>query len=271
MKRIRTLDVSIYTVGGALALAMLSACSSGTAEPTGSGGGNTTSSTAASTTTGSDSTSTATGSTTSTGGPTTPSICDNNIHEITVDNGFIDDFETDKVFPGWYSFADTLDANHKKIAREASGAVATLMSAHVSATGIKAPTAGGFGAGFGFGMKDAAMTCAGVSAFDGVSFWAKGTSAADNALRFQVVVAATQAKADGGDCETNCYNHPGKSVTLTADWKQYTIKWADLAGAVKVNGIILGLNWITTGPDYDVSIDEVTLFAGTAPTGPIGK
>jgi hypothetical protein len=145
------------------------------------------------------------------------------------------------------------------------------MAGHLSATGIKAPTAGGFGAGFGFGMKDANMTCAGVKAFDGVSFWAKGTSAADNALRFQVVVAATQAKADGGDCETNCYNHPGKSITLTADWKQYTVKWSELAGAVKVDGVILGFNWITTGPDFDVWIDETTLFAGSAPPGPIGK
>lgn len=270
MKRIRALDMSIYTVGGAIALALVSACSSGTEEPT--GGGGTSGSTTAASTTGSDSTST--GSTTSssgTGGSATPSICDNNTHAVTVDNGFVDDFETDKTFGGWYSFADTEAANYKKIAAEAGGAASTTMSGRVSATGIKAPTAGGFGAGFGFGLKDAAMTCADVSAFDGVSFWAKGTSAADNSLRFQVVVAATQAKADGGDCEKNCYNHPGKSITLTADWKQYTVKWAELAGAVKVNGIVLGLNWITTGPDFDVSIDEVTFFAGTAPPGPIGK
>ena len=270
MKHMRTLDMSIYTVGGALTLALVSACSSGTGEPSGGTGGANNDPTT-STTGGNSTTTSSAGSTSSTGGSSTPSICDNNIHELTADNGFVDDFETDKVFAGWYSFADTDAANFKKIATEAGGAAATTKAGHVSATGIKAPTAGGFGAGFGFGLKDAAMTCAGVKAFDGVSFWAKGTSAADNTLRFQVVVAATQAKADGGDCEKNCYNHPGKSITLTADWKQYTIKWADLAGAVKVEGVILGLNWITTGPDFDVWIDEATLFAGTAPPGPIGK
>jgi len=274
MKRIRALNVSIYTGGCALAVALLAACSSGTGEPTGGGGTGGGSDSTTTTTSGGTTTTTSGGTTSSssgTGGSSAPSICDNNIHELTIDNAFVDDFETDKVFPGWYSFADTDTAKFSKIAREAGGALKTLMAGHVSATGIKAPTAGGFGAGFGFGMKDANMTCAGVKAFDGVSFWAKGTSAADNALRFQVVVAATQAKADGGDCETNCYNHPGKSVTLTADWKQYSIKWSDLAGAVKVNGVILGFNWITTGPDFDVWVDEVSLFAGTAPTGPIGK
>ena len=269
MKHMRALDMSIYTVGGALTLALVSACSSGTGEPTGGAGGETSTATS---TTGSDaSSSSSASSTSSTGGSSTPSICDNNVHELTVDNGFVDDFETNTVFAGWYSFADTAAANFKKIASEAGGAAATTMAGHVSATGIKAPTAGGFGAGFGFGLKDANMTCAGVKAFDGVSFWAKGTSAADNSLRFQVVVAATQAKDDGGDCVTGCYNHPGKSITLTADWKQYTVKWSELAGAVKVDGVILGLNWITTGPDFDVWIDEATLFAGAAPPGPIGK
>ena len=144
------------------------------------------------------------------------------------------------------------------------------MAGHVSATGVKAPTAGGFGAGFGFGMKDGQMRCAGIAAFDGVSFWAKGTAGANNALTFQAVLAATQAVADGGDCTANCFNHPAKAITLTADWKQYTVLWTELAGTHKVNGVIIGLNWITPGPAFDISVDEVTLFKGTAPTGPVG-
>src|SRR5690349_17795860 len=129
MKCIRALDMSIYTVGGAIALALVSACSSGTAEPTGgggSGGGNTT----PTSTTGGDSTSGTTSATSSssTGGSSTPSICDNNTHVVTVDNGFVDDFETDKVFKGWYSFADTEPANYKVIAAQAGGAATTTMS-----------------------------------------------------------------------------------------------------------------------------------------------
>jgi hypothetical protein len=119
-------------------------------------------------------------------------------------------------------------------------------------------------------MKDDLGNCAGISAFDGISFWAKGTAGANNALTFQAVLAATQAVQDGGDCTANCYNHPSKTITLTADWQQYTATWAELVGPVSVDGIILGLNWITPGPAFDIWVDEVTLYAGTAPTGPVG-
>src|SRR4051812_22160835 len=104
MKRTRALNVSISTVGGAFALAMVAACGSGTVDPTGSGGGSTsaggtTTGDAAGTTTGAGTTS---ASGTGGGAPAAPSICDNNIHEIAATNGFVDDFETDTVFPGWY-------------------------------------------------------------------------------------------------------------------------------------------------------------------------
>ncbi|WP_170228901.1 hypothetical protein [Polyangium fumosum] len=266
MKRNRALHLSIYTVCGALALA--SACSSGTGDPNGGAGVGSASSSGSG---GGSSSSSSAGGSGGSGGSAPPSVCDDNVRVLTVDDAFVDDFETDMAFPGWYSFADTEAANFSKIAREGEGAVTTTMAAHVSGTGIKAPTDGGFGAGFGFGLKDANGACAGISAFDGISFWAKGTAGADNALRLQAVHPATQAKADGGDCETNCYNHPGKSITLTSEWKQYTIKWNELAGSVQVKDVILGLSWITPGPDFDIWIDEVTLFAGTAPTGPIGK
>ncbi|MDC3981541.1 hypothetical protein [Polyangium jinanense] len=268
MKRIPALHVSIYTVVCALAFA--SACSSGTGDPNGGAGAASGSGTGG----GSSSSSSAGGSGGdggAGGGPSPDSVCYNNVRVLTVDDAFVDDFETDMAFPGWYSFADTDAANFDKIAREGEGAVVTTMAGHVSATGVKAPTDGGFGAGFGFGLKDANGACAGVSAFEGISFWAKGTAGADNALRVQAVHPATQAKADGGDCETNCYNHPGKNITLTSEWKQYTVKWSELAGSVQVKDVILGLSWITPGPDFDIWIDEVTLFSGTAPTGPIGK
>ena len=83
------------------------------------------------------------------------------------------------------------------IAREGPGvgAAGTLWAGNTSGAGVT-PTAGGFGAGFGFNMKNASGQCAGVMAFDGVSFWAKGT--ASNGLTFQTVVPATQSMMDGG-------------------------------------------------------------------------
>jgi len=284
MKRISTLSLSMGTV---LAVwTMTSGCSSGESDPSsnpsgGSGGAGGSvagsSGSGGSSATGGSGSGTGGASGSGTGGSSgagsggtssTPSVCDNNVHELTAAEAFVDDFETTTRFAGWYSFADT--TTFTEIAAASGGAVSTTMAGHVSGTGVKAPTAGGFGAGFGFGMKDAAKACAGISAFDGVSFWAKGTAGTDNTLKFQAVLAATQAVADGGDCTANCYNHPSKTITLTPDWTHYTVLWSELAGTHTVDGVILGLNWITAGPDFDVWIDEVTLFAGTAPTGPVG-
>jgi len=288
MKSISTSSPWIGAVLGALTL--VSACSSGDADPNtnpggssgnagasgsaGTGAGATGGAGAAGGSGGASGSGGAGGATGGSGGSagtsSAPSICDNNTYELPLAEAFVDDFESTTRFPGWYSFADTPAANYTAIARAAGGAISTGMAGHVSATGVKAPTAGGFGAGFGFSMKDGQMRCAGIAAFDGVSFWAKGTAGANNALTFQAVLAATQAVKDGGDCTASCYNHPAKAVTLTSEWKQYTVKWTELAGTHQVNGVILGLNWITPGPDFDIWVDEVTLFKGTAPTGPVG-
>jgi hypothetical protein len=285
MKRIGTASLSVCTILGALALS--SGCSSGESDPNttptggsggaggsgadGSGGTGGAGGAGASGGSGGGGAGGSGGGSAGSGGTSsTPSICDDNVRELTLGEAFVDDFETETRFPGWYSFADTDAANFNQIVRESGGALSTSMAAHVSATGVTAPTAGGFGAGFGFGMKDATEACAGISAFDGVSFWAKGTAGANDALTFQAVLAATQAVADGGDCTANCYNHPSKTVTLTADWQQFTVLWSELTGTNRVDGIILGLNWITPGPAFDIWIDEVTLFSGTAPTGPVG-
>src|SRR5690242_4447658 len=110
MKRIGALHLSIYTVCCALALA--TACSSGTADPDDAASSSSSVSSSSSGTGGAGSTSASTG----TGGSQKPpSVCDNNVHERTADEAFIDDFETDMSFAGWYSFADTDAANFNKI------------------------------------------------------------------------------------------------------------------------------------------------------------
>jgi len=290
MKRIST-ALSICAVLGAFGFS--AACSSGDADPSttpggssGSGGkagssgssasGGSGGSMGGSSGSGGAGGSSATGGAGGAGGSAgsgAKSVCDTKTRTIPPAEAFIDNFETDTRFGGWYSFADTDAANHNKIARAAGGALSTAMAGHVSATGIKAPTAMGFGAGFGFNLVDSMGNCAGITEFDGVSFWAKGTAGADNVLTFQAVHPAMQPTTEmpPGDCLSNCFNHPKKTITLTANWQQYSIKWSELTGPVAVKGVIFGINWITPGPAYDVWIDEVTLFKGTAPTGPVGS
>jgi hypothetical protein len=136
------------------------------------------------------------------------------------------------------------------------GASNTTRAARLSGSGFT-----GFGAGMGYGLA-----CLDATGYQGISFWAKGTAGTDNNIALQVAIPATHAVADGGDCQTKCYDHPSKRVVLTASWQQYQIRWSDLAQAgfgnpATYQGIIMALNWVSlAGPNLDFSIDEISLF-----------
>jgi hypothetical protein len=207
--------------------------------------------------------------------PSGPSVCDDATFALPSEEAYIDNFEDTVRFLGWYAFSDTTPPDMPGPARVEGGALETGWSAHVGATGIKASTAMGYGAGFGFGLVDPAKgACVDISAFAGMSFWAKGTAGASNVLKFQIVSPATQPSNSMpvGDCApgTACaFKHPAKEITLTEEWQQFVINFADLVPAAPYTGKVLGFNMITDGPDYDVNIDEVTFFETTAPTGPV--
>ena len=74
---------------------------------------------------------------------------------------------------------------------------------------------------------------------------------------------------------SGCNDHPSKRVTLTPQWKQYTVAFSELAQAgfgvtAKYDGIMMALNWVSlAGPGVDFWVDEVALYSGTASTGPV--
>jgi hypothetical protein len=298
MNRISTTWLTLGTVTALFALG--TACSSGGGDDDdsssagkGSGGSNGTAGASVLPTSGSGTTTAGTGNSTAgtgnstagtgsgtagsgTGGSAGKSVCDGMTFALPVGEAYIDNFETDTRFLGWYAFSDTTVPNMPKPDRAAMGAVSTAFSGHVHATGIKSSKAMGYGAGFGFGLVDPVKgACVDLTAFKGISFWLKGTAGADNTLKFQIVSPSTQP-ADSmpvGDCPSSAsacaFKHPAKTITLTADWKQVIINFADLAPASAYTGKVLGFNMITDGPDYDVSIDEATFFTDTAPTGAV--
>jgi hypothetical protein len=62
----------------------------------------------------------------------------------------------------------------------------------------------------------ASLTCYDASAYDGISFWMKGTAAAGNTqIRFNVHTPVTEPVESGGVCTAGCYGHFGKMITLT--------------------------------------------------------
>jgi hypothetical protein len=196
------------------------------------------------------------------GGSQQSSVCDGKTRRLQRTDTFVDDFEKGKLDERWYSFADT--SSFQKLFLEHSGALGTQWSGHFFGSNARLPSDGGFGVGIGVNFG-----CVDVSELDGVSFWARGFAGRDNVLTFRAVLAETQPVAAGGDCKSDCYNHPAFPVTLRGDWSHYVVRFADLAGNHRVKGVILGLNWISPGPNFDFWIDEVSLFSGSAPSGAV--
>ena len=209
------------------------------------------------------------------GGPLVASVCDGKTYALPLAEAYIDDFETTARFGAWYAFADT-SPPAAPFTRVAGGALLTGFAGRATATGIKSPTMQGYGAGFGFGLVDPARgECLDVSAFDGISFWAKGSAGVDSTLKFQIVVPESEPSdaMPQGDCAplSGCDLHPAKTIALGAGWTHYTLPFAELTSPkfAWVSRRVLGMNFITSGPSYDVSVDELTFYVGVAPTGPV--
>jgi hypothetical protein len=262
------------------AIVAIAACSTGTATPGATPGSDSGPSDGDSgaPATGSDS-----GGASAESGPTGPvSVCAGaGTRILGPADAFIDDFEEAVISPGWSSFNDVQPTpNSFLITQVAGGAAGTAHSGKYAGTGAKIATAGGYGVGTVYNVAidpAAGILCVDISAFDGVAFWAKaGTAGSKVALNFvlpQTNMAGTdsQGRPNGGDCKTKCFNHPYVTVTLTADWAQYSVKFADAAGgSAKVANVVQELAWLSPDSDWDFSIDEIAFYKGTAPTGPVG-
>jgi hypothetical protein len=170
--------------------------------------------------------------------------------------------------------------NAFQIAQVAGGAVGTLHSGHYAGTGATTTAMGGFGVGTVYNTAidpSAGVYCIDISAFTGVSFWAEaGMAGSTISLNFvlpQTNMATTNdaGVATGGDCETNCYNHPRVTFTLTTSWAQYTAQFsAASGGTAQVGSVIQELAWLSPDANWDFTLDEIAFYAGAPPTGPVG-
>lgn len=196
-------------------------------------------------------------------------------------DAFIDDFEEAAISPGWSSFNDVMPTqNAFQIMPVAGGAVGTAHAGHYAGTGAITTAMGGFGVGvvYNTAIDPAAhIYCIDISAFDGVSFWAKAATAGSvislNFVLPQTNMTSTDAmgRPNGGDCTANCYSHPFVSVTLTTDWAQYAVEFSDAGGgSAGVANVIQELAWLSPDSDWDFSLDEIAFYKGIPPTGPVG-
>jgi hypothetical protein len=182
--------------------------------------------------------------------------CAGKVHTLGAADALIANLE-DSSLTAWYEYRDpTPGATMNPIAIVMPGAAGTARGARLSGQGFQS-----YGGGMGI-----RILCTDASFFQGIAFWAKGTSGSDNKISLQVAIPQSQAVADGGDCTASCYDHPLKQVQLGANWQRYQIAFSDLAqsgfGApATFQGIIMALNWASlSGPNLDYSVDEITFY-----------
>jgi hypothetical protein len=97
---------------------------------------------------------------------------------------------------------------------------------------------------------NAMIYCVDVTAFDGVTFWAKAATAGS---KVGVNFVVPETNMPDGDCTTACYNHPQKQITLTTEWAQYSVTFAQAMGGTgaKVNGRIQELGFLSPDSNWD--------------------
>lgn len=221
---------------------------------------------------------TSTGTAGTGGSVAAPSICDGSATRLLTTSkvdALVDDFQAAALSPNWSHFSDVMPVpNSFKILQITDeGAATTLKSSRYQGTGAKTLAIGGYGVGIVYNVginKAQAKSCVDISAFDGVSFWAK-SGIADATVAVNFVVPETNAIKDGGDCAAQCYNHPRKTVSLTNQWAQYTVKFAEAAaGSAPVKSRVQMLAFLVPdAEDWDYSLDEIAWTKGVAPTGPV--
>jgi hypothetical protein len=199
--------------------------------------------------------------------PAAPSSCPGKIQPAT--DGVLDDFEDgdsqvtkiDGRDGYWFTSHDdkgsTIGPTPLKMAEGGAGGSAKSLR-------ITGQTSSENGAwGILFGANFAAQGLYDASRHAGIAFKAKADGASVKKVRFKVGDVNTHP--DGGVCKT-CWNHFGKDLVLTTDWKDYTVTFAEMkqeAGwGERFPSItpskLISINWsVGPGQAVDLSIDDV--------------
>jgi hypothetical protein len=106
-----------------------------------------------------------------------------------------------------------------------------------------------------------------ASKYAGISFKAK--AGADSAHQIRFKIGDINTHKDAGICKA-CWNHFGKDITLTNEWKEYTVTfsgatqepgWGDPRPQAVTPSKLVALNWqVGPGQKYDIWIDDVTFL-----------
>ncbi len=134
------------------------------------------------------------------------------------------------------------------------------------ASGKTATGDGAWGAGFGVNLVGQG-TFYDASKYAGISFRAKVGPGASTSVRFKIGDVNTHA--DGHICK-GCWNHFGKDLILTTEWREYKVLFSDVRqepywGDPRPLSVtptkLVSIDWsIGPGRTYDVWVDDVAFL-----------
>jgi hypothetical protein len=106
-----------------------------------------------------------------------------------------------------------------------------------------------------------------ASDYAGMSFKAKVSEKSTKKIRFNI--ADVNTHPDGGVCK-DCWNHFGKDMEFTTDWREYTVSfaemkqipgWGDRFAAITPSKLV-AINWaIGPGKSFDLWVDDIQLVS----------
>jgi endoglucanase len=149
---------------------------------------------------------------------------------------------------------------------EDGGAGGSEVAMHVTGvtTGGKGDDNWGAGVGVNFVSQGLLYD---ASKYVGIGFKAKAGPKATRQVRFKIGDVNTHP--DAKVC-TNCWNHFGADLTLTGDWRQYDVLFANVQqeagwGDPRPNSLtpskLVAIDWtIASGQTYDLWIDNLVLL-----------
>ena len=167
----------------------------------------------------------------------------------------------------WFSAKDekgsTIDMR-----MEEPGAGGSEMALHVSGTTVPGTAeAGQWGSQVGVNFLSKTGGLYNGSKYAGISFKAKTGPGSARSVRFKIGDVNTHP--DGGICKT-CWNHFGQDLSLTPEWKPYTVLFTGARqeegwGAPRPTALspdkLITINWtIGPGQTYDMWFDDVTFL-----------
>jgi endoglucanase len=191
------------------------------------------------------------------------------------DDGSLDDFEDGNTQltkasgrDGYWFTAKDPNGSTIEMQTQEPGAGGSELAIHMSGkTAAGTAEAGSWGIQLGANFVNQQGVLYDASKYAGISFRAKAAPGTGRKLRFKIGDVNTHK--DAGIC-TACWNHFGKDLTLTEEWKEYKIAFAGSEqepgwGNPRPTSVtpekLVGINW-SVGPNqiYDMWFDDVTFL-----------